>query len=232
MLSRLMTRREQLVLLCIALAILLGAVSLFVFHRSEAEPVAPVPVEAISPPDSEPSALEEPEIVVSVQGAVRDPGVYSVSPSKRVNDLIQVAGGLSADADTRAINLAARLVDGTTLTIPRRSDLVTEATARSLTLANPSAYRIEIAGEPHRDGALGSAAAASGGEADFGGGRIDLNRASQAELESLPGIGPTYAQRIIAYREATPFRDVSELMNINGIGPKRYDDLHDRVVVR
>lgn len=223
-----MTRREQFVLMFIASAIFVGAISLLVYHNRTSQPDAPVLIqpepEAASPVS--PDTVEPPEIVVSIQGAVRDPGVYSVAPGDRVNDLIEMAGGLALDAETASINLAAHLVDGTTLTIPSRNDPERESAMASTTVPNPAAYRLES------NPAIVDAVPSQAGASAAGAVRVNLNRASRAELESLPGIGPTYAQRIIEYRQQTPFRDVSELMNINGIGTKRFEDLRDRVSIQ
>ena len=143
------------------------------------------------------------EILVDVSGAVVHPGVYRLSPAARVSDAVEEAGGPAAQADLASLNLAAPLNDGDKLIVPRSSD-TPPSTQQAL---SPSAYAK----------------------------RISLNQATADELESLPGIGPVYAQRIIAYRENSlrekghGFQSTDELLNVPGIGPKRFAAVRDLV---
>lgn len=143
------------------------------------------------------------ELYVHVSGAVTTPGLIRVVPGSRVVDAIEAAGGFAETADPAGVNLARPLRDGEQLHVP----VVGEAL-------------------PPPDGA---SAATGGGAA---GGLIDLNRATAAELETLPRIGPALAQRIIEWREANGrFAAVSDLRNVTGVGEKIFDGLKDRVTV-
>ncbi|HPO16145.1 MAG TPA: SLBB domain-containing protein [Candidatus Hydrogenedentes bacterium] len=148
MLSRLMTRREQMLLLAVAVSIVIGALALW-WNKSRAPApptptaaqqaktsmtlppspnVAPVPVkdttapvpqkENTSPSTSQAIAKKPARIGVGISGAVKRPGLYYFDPEARVGDLIHAAGGLTPDADTAQINQAATLIDSTTLWIP------------------------------------------------------------------------------------------------------------------
>jgi competence protein ComEA len=226
MMSRLLTRREQIVLGFLAAALLTGSITVFALRRGTPEPVPLVVKPAEQPPAAKPTPAtptEAPaiaEIVVSVQGAVAKPGVYRVDEGSRVNDLIRMAGGLTPGADTSAINLAAHAVDGTTLTIPSRNRIAEGEPAEVVQVSNPDVY---AAG-----GSAGVATAAASGGARL----IDLNRASQAELETLPGIGPKLAQQIIQYRAAQPFRSVEDLLDVSGIGEAKLASVRDLVTVK
>jgi competence protein ComEA len=142
------------------------------------------------------------QLVVQAAGAVARPGVYTVASGARVNDLVTVAGGFAADADPDQVQLAAPLTDGERVYVPRIGESVLPAT--------PS----------------------SGQESPTARGPIDLNRATGADLESLPGIGPALAQAIIDYRsEHGRFSSVDELGEVRGIGPAKMDQLRPLVKV-
>jgi competence protein ComEA len=124
-----------------------------------------------------------------------------------VIDAIEAAGGGVPDADLNRLNLAAKVADGQRILVQR----VSEAAP-----AGPSA---------------GGSSGAGGGAADPSG-LVNLNSATQPELEALPGIGPTLAEAIIAERERRGgFRSVNELRDVRGIGEKRFADLKDKVTI-
>jgi len=147
-------------------------------------------------------------IVVSVEGAVARPGVYSLPGGSRVNDAIQASGGLTDDADVSGINLAARLRDEERLIVPSRAQPTVTTPEQSATLE-----------------ATGTATAESAR-------LININTASAAELEELPGIGPALARAIIDYRTANgPFRTIEELALVRGISLQMVDRLRPYVTV-
>ena len=140
-------------------------------------------------------------LVVDVAGAVRRPGLYRLANGSRIADAVRRAGGTTARADTAAINLAAPLVDGMQVVVPRRGG----ATA-------------------------GSGADATGAGGSASGMRISLSSATVEQLDSLPGIGPVTAQRIVDWRTAHgAFRSVDALDEVPGIGPARIEQLRDLV---
>lgn len=168
----------------------------------------------VTPSDGAPSGTGAAGVlIIDVAGAVVDPGVYRLPPDARVADAIAIAGGYGPRVDARRValelNLAALLTDGQHLLVPSRDDVL------------PG------------DGASGSSGAGSGGgnEATTGG-LIDLNRATAAELDSLPGIGPVTAAKIISSREAERFVKVDDLRDRKLVGQKTFDGLRDLVTVR
>ncbi len=171
-----------------------------------------------SPVDPTPSPAEP--WVLYVTGAVRSPGVYRLPPGARAYQLVDAAGGLRSDADAVTINLAMPLQDGAHFHV---------SSVASVQTNSPSS--------PSREGSLagtgGSVSAAKGKSAEATPVPIDVNRATQEELERLPGIGPKTAAAIIGYRTSNgPFRSVEDLRLVKGIGPKKLEAIRSSVVVR
>jgi competence protein ComEA len=154
-------------------------------------------------------------LVVYVSGAVVSPGVYELKANARVDDGVRAAGGLREDAAAEAVNLAAMLEDGMQVHIPTHEEL-----ASGQTLA------------PGATTAASAAGLAQTPSTQTQGGLVNINTADMATLETLPGIGPATAQRIIAYREAKgAFSSIEELRQVSGIGEKKYAALVDLICV-
>lgn len=152
-------------------------------------------------------------IIVDVKGEVVLPGVYTLDAGSRVDDAIRMAGGETADADLNAVNLAEPLTDGAIVYVPNQ-----EEKGQSISNVNGNVPGLNPSG-----GANGS---------PTGSGRVSLNKAGLKELMSLPGIGESKANAIIAYRtDNGGFRSIDELLNIKGIGPKILERIRDRMVV-
>jgi competence protein ComEA len=256
MLSRFMTRREQAVLVFFGTTVVIG--SLVIYFRAdragaEANSIPPAIVAKAEPPSvaaaeapSDPAPLSSTaavpaaapmKIAVSVVGAVERPGVYRLKQDERIQDLIDAAGGAGEDADVSDINLAAKLIDGTTLVVPKFEQTQTRdgrfvRTGRAAAPPpNPPQYTLS----GWTPGSVGTASTLTTGatSAEPGAaGLIDLNRATQVELETLPGIGPVLAAAIVAHRTEKPFQSIDELENVSGIGPKRFAAVRGLITVR
>lgn len=149
-----------------------------------------------------PSASPTPTVLVHVLGEVERPGVVTLPEGSRVRDALAAAGGLTDRAVPGELNLAARVSDGTQLVIGRRGSQLRASTAPG--------------------GTAGAAADAT----------LDLNTATLEQLDTLPGVGPVTAAKILAWRDAHQrFRTVAELQEVDGIGPKSYAQIAPRVRV-
>jgi len=202
---------------------------------SEAEAAAS-PGEAATPP----AADEKERIAVAAMGAVRRAGLYYFPPEARVADLLEAAGGVSEDADLSDINFSAHLIDGTTLTVPvrpkayREGNTVSYRRVRSGAELNPPQYLRSGWRSPQQSPIMpdsSGTAAATAPEAASGPALVNLNTATAQEIESLPGIGPVLAARIIEYRAQNPFTTVDDLQFVSGIGPKRMEAIRPFVTV-
>lgn len=190
-------------------------------RASGSTPAATMPVEErlISAPPTTLSSVPATTgvstvLFVHVAGSVADPGVYRLSPDARVADAVALAGGVTADADSNGLNLAAPLQDGERVYVPARGEVEPGAViAPSVASVVADESRADEAGEPPVA-------------------PVDVNTADQTSLESLPGVGPATALAIIEDRRRNgPFASVDDLERVPGIGPAKLASLRDFVVV-
>lgn len=187
----------------------------------------PVGTPPVTPPEQPtPAAAVETvqTAMIEVQGAVATPGVYALDADARIYNALMAAGGPHAEADLSDLNIAARLVDGSVLSVPYRAASPGDGTPGAAAL-NPPAYT--------RSGwqGVGQSSIAVGAVTAPAGGRININTATQAALEELPGVGPKTAEKIIRFREMQPFSSVEDLQYVQGIGEKRLETLRPHVTV-
>ena len=198
--------------LMLAVVAVLAAGSLAAVAFVEMRPASRV--ELVSGPSGTAEVAASPSpamVVVQVAGAVARPGVYSLPLGSRVADAIAAAGGYSTEVDPRAaeskLNLAARVQDAQLIVVPRRGDVA--------------------AGQ---SGAASGATAGAGASAAASG-PINLNTASAADLDTLPGIGPATAAKIIASRGEKPFSSVDDLVARKIVTPVTLAKFRDQVTV-
>lgn len=147
-------------------------------------------------------------IVVHVGGAVVEPGVRELPEGARVQDAVDAAGGFAQGAACDALNLARVVADGEQVVVPTLADLETAAAEGP----------VSGSGSP----ALGAPL----------GGKVNINTASADQLDALPGVGPSTAQKIVADREANgPFVSPEDLKRVSGIGDKKFAALADSICV-
>jgi competence protein ComEA len=204
---------QRLALLALGAAILIGALAIVVALGGQDVPSADGPASTLGGSSSPDAGAGE--LVIDVTGAVVAPGVYRLAPGARIGDAIDVAGGFSPRVDAERVatvlNLAAALTDGQQVRVPSRDD------------------DAPVTGGGSASG--GSGEAGGSGTAGGSGSLIDLNRATQAELESLPGIGPVTAGKIIEARAKAPFRTIDDLRERGLVGQKTFDSLRTLITV-
>ena len=202
----------------------LGGVGLWLFLPS------PSPVDPLIPRSVPPSApVAAPSgapvtVRVHVTGAVRKPGVYELSSTDRVVDAVRAAGGATDVADLEAINLAQTLLDTEQILVPRRKASTPARKPaprlRPSPVTRPPATSAPVSAFPSPSStSLPSAAETTVPARE----KVNINTASLAQLDTLPGVGPTTARAIVEYRRTKgPFRRIEDLMNVPGIGPTRF----------
>lgn len=165
-------------------------------------------------------AVSEFHVRVQVQGAVKHPGVYRLPAGSRVAELVAKAGGPRPDARLSGLNLARRLADGELCYVPSTKEAATPAPAWP-----PSAAAPGRAPQARQVARPASRPAFSG--------RVNLNTATAAQLDTLPGVGPGLAAAILKlrHRMGGRFRSIEDLREVPGVGPKRFNRLRSLVEV-
>jgi competence protein ComEA len=183
-------------------AALVVGVAAFLAWRSRPQVTPAPPVAAVSAAPVATPSSAPARLIVSVNGKVQRPGLVELPAGARVADAIAAAGGALPGADLTGLNLARKVVDGEMIAV----------------------------GVPAPPGAVPGTAGGGGGGG--GGGPVNLNTATIAELQTLPGIGEVLAQRIVEYRDRHGgFRAVTDLRQVEGIGDAKFAQLKDRVTV-
>jgi competence protein ComEA len=177
-----------------------------------AQPERGIPITLLPAPTLTPTGLPKPTatpmpIQVLIKGQINTPGIYNLEKEARLYDLIELAGGLTENADIDRVNTVFILRDGDYFYIPSVGEAIPD-TARNAPGNNPLDDTSSF---------------------DY---PLNLNTATQAELESLPGIGPTKALDIITYRNLVgTFESVDDLINITGIGPSTVDAIREYLII-
>lgn len=145
------------------------------------------------------------QLVVDVKGAVTEPGLYTLAAGARVNDAVKAAGGLTSQADPKSINLAQKLSDEAVVYVASKDENISVVASTTAS----------------------SAMSQEGNES-----KVNLNTATEADLQTISGIGAKRAADIIAYREANGgFKSVDDLNNVSGIGDKTMESIRPYVTV-
>jgi competence protein ComEA len=140
----------------------------------------------------------ETTIIVDIKGEVAQPGIYEVEIQSRINDVINLAGGFSAEADQTSVNLAQKVQDEMMIIVPKL-------------------------GEITPNGAVDTGSSTE---------KVRINYATQDEVETLSGIGPSKAEAIIQYRDENGlFTNVEDLLQISGIGEKTLENIRDDIQI-
>lgn len=179
-------------------------------------------VSSVAASSSSASSVANAEVVCDISGAVKHQGVYRLKNGARLEDLIEKAGGLTKDAQLKAINRSQLLKDQDKIYIPGKGDKVEAAqTANSAASSAPAAYT-----------SASSSSVSSSTSGAASGDLINLNTATAADLQKLNGIGEKKAEQIIAYRqEKGSFKSIDDLKEVSGIGDKTFAAIKDQLTI-
>ena len=158
------------------------------------------------------NVTETDEILVHVSGCVKEEKIVSLPDGSRINDAIEAAGGLTKDADLSNVNLAYILEDGEKIYIPKKGEELSEISS-SLIVNNSS--------NSSNNSSLSKST------------KVNINKATQSELETSPGIGPSTALKIVTYRnENGKFKSIEDIKNVSGIGDAKYEKMKDYITIK
>lgn len=161
---------------------------------------------------------EKEEIVVHIAGEVKKPGIVRIKDGSRIADIIEQAGGLTDQANLTNINLAYIVEDGQKITIPSKQEqevkeYISNQSGEGVIRENPEINTIQNATIKNT--------------------KVNINKATKEELQSLSGIGESTAQKIIDYRkENGEFKQIEDLKNVSGIGDAKYNAIKDNIKVK
>lgn len=193
--------------------ILLSQDSLKVQENVEEKDTEENLTEGITENIAEDEVINSEVIVVDVSGAVNQPGIVELPFDSRVADAIEKAGGVTVDADTKSLNLASKLEDGMKVHVYSKQDNVNEViVSNNVTSQYNANYNTNTSSVKTQ--------------------KVNINTALQTELETLPGIGPSTALKIINYRnENGNFKSIEEIKEVSGIGESKYNQIKELISI-
>ena len=160
------------------------------------------------------------KVIVHITGAVKNNGVYELEPESRIIDVINKAGGLAEDADVTTINLAYKIEDGMKIHIPKKGENL-----ENNTIQNSNNITTE-SGLPKTN--TEGKTSQSNNQTK----KVNINTATKEELDTLPGIGESTAQKIIDYRNKNgKFTSIEEIKEVSGIGESKYEKIKDMIIL-
>ncbi len=196
-----MVEQKNRLLFIVMLAILIVAGSFYSFwQKNTVVEVASSP-ESISAKNDFHQPEQTDEIIVYISGAVHKPGVFKAAGTARVFDIVEMAGGLTAEADRAKINLAQNIKDGMHIHVMDKLPVSNEHS--------------EVTGTSKAKGDK----------------KVNINHADKSELDTLPGVGPALAERIIEYRQKNgSFTNIDELRNVPGVGASKFEKMKEKII--
>lgn len=184
--------------------------------NSTIETIDPMAFATLEAPSTTPETeiqteLEPEQLIIDIKGAVKYPGVYTLSENQRIVDAIEAAGGYADDANPVLINHAQKLQDEMVIFIPKIGEDASEALEQLVQISTAN----------------------SSNNSSNNTGKINLNKATESDLTQLPGIGPSKASAIIQHRtEHGNFKTSEDLKQVTGIGDKTFEQLKDLIDVK
>lgn len=223
---------KQKKIIAIILIILVVIAYYYFYLRDTTEEISNQDLEVNNTQESNQTNETEKEteetIVVHISGAVNIEGIVELEAGSRIANAIEKAGGVKENADMTDINLAYPLEDGMKIHIPTKEE--TEANKNNENMIDESYVTSSSGGVSSKEdtnSTQGSSKSTTSNE------KVNINTATQEELDTLPGIGPSIASKIIDYREQNgKFNSIEEIKEVSGIGDAKYEKIKDSITIK
>lgn len=211
-------KKTRIIIICVC-SVLVGAILYYVYGREEIENTNEIiPYEETEEnkeiTEANGSEEEKNEIIIYITGEINKEGVYKLEEGSRIADAIELAGGLTDEADTKEINLAYIIEDGMKIKIPNK----TEQQEKSEYITKESGIEVEVI---------------ENAKSNTTSNKVNINTATQEQLETLTGIGPSTANKIIEHRKKNGnFKKIEDIKNVSGIGESKYNKIKEQIIVK
>ena len=211
-----LTKKQKIIVIAIAGIVAIG-IMYFIYNKNQVKEDINIENEIlVNSVITNENNINDDIVVIHITGSVKNPGIVKLKEGSRIEDAIEAAGGLTENADITKVNLAYIVEDGTKIKIPSASE---EDIGDEDIIDSKSGDNIII--EENTVSSNNSTQT------------ININKATEKEFETLPGIGPSLASKIIEYRNQNgKFGSIEDIKNVNGIGDNKYEKIKDLITVK
>lgn len=211
-----LTKKQKIIVIAIAGIVAIG-VMYFIYNKNQVKEDINIENEIlVNNVITNKNNTNDDLVIIHITGSVKNPGIVKLKEGSRIEDAIEAAGGLTENADITKVNLAYVVEDGTKIKIPSASE---EDIGDDDIIDSKSGDNIII--EENTVSSNNSTQT------------ININKATEKEFETLPGIGPSLASKIIEYRNQNgKFGSIEDIKNVNGIGDSKYEKIKDLITVK
>lgn len=211
-----LTKKQKIIVIAIAGIVAIG-IMYFIYNKNQVKEDINIENEIlVNNVITNENNTNDDIVIIHITGSVKNPGIVKLKEGSRIEDAIESAGGLTENADITKVNLAYVVEDGTKIKIPSASE---EDIGDEDIIDSKSGDNIII-----EENAVPSNNSTQ---------TININKATEKEFETLPGIGPSLASKIIEYRNQNgKFESIEDIKNVNGIGDNKYEKIKDLITVK
>lgn len=211
-----LTKKQKIIVIAIAGIVVIG-IMYFIYNKNQVKEDINIENEIlVNNVITNENNTNDDIVIIHITGSVKNPGIVKLKEGSRIEDAIESAGGLTENADITKVNLAYVVEDGTKIKIPSASE---EDIGEEDIIDSKSGDNIII-----EENAVPSNNSTQ---------TININKATEKEFETLPGIGPSLASKIIEYRNQNgKFESIEDIKNVNGIGDNKYEKIKDLITVK
>ena len=211
-----LTKKQKIIVIAIAGIVVIG-IMYFIYNKNQVKEDINIENEIlVNNVITNENNTNDDIVIIHITGSVKNPGIVKLIEGSRIEDAIESAGGLTENADITKVNLAYVVEDGTKIKIPSASE---EDIGDEDIIDSKSGDNIII-----EENAVPSNNSTQ---------TININKATEKEFETLPGIGPSLASKIIEYRNQNgKFESIEDIKNVNGIGDNKYEKIKDLITVK